>query len=79
MEMVILKGHAELNGDSFDFKIGPWSQRIGLMVRRSSHLGSIETGAGLWDTVDKAKAIASEIVQRELGTNCAISWQEAVN
>jgi hypothetical protein len=76
MESVIFWGHAELDGDSFDFKIGPWSHRIGLLVRRTNHLGSTETGAGLWDSIDKAKDISAEIVQRGLGPHCVISWHE---
>jgi hypothetical protein len=79
MESVILVGHAEQDGDCFDLKIGPWSGRIGMMVKHANHLGTTETGAGLWDSVEKAKSVASQIVHKGLGTGCQISWQEVLD
>jgi hypothetical protein len=48
MTRVILTGHAEKNGEAFDFKIGPWVHGIGLLIRRTGGGISRETGAGIW-------------------------------
>ena len=76
MTRVILKGHAKWNGEELDFKIGPWSGGIGLMVRRSDSETSTETGAGIWPTREKAQAIAEETAKRLLDPDCSVVWTE---
>ena len=76
MDRVLMTGHAELNEDRFDFKIGPWSGQIGLVVRRSSQFGSTETGAGLWESLEKAKSIASNMVHLAIGADSEIKWEQ---
>ena len=78
MERIDIIGHAESGDDSFDFKIGPWVGKVGLMVRRSSRDGTSETGAGRWDSVDKAKEIAKTMVHRTFGSTSRIEWSEPV-
>lgn len=78
MEQVDIVGHAERGNDSFDFKIGPWVGKVGLTVRRISPQGSRETGAGRWDSVDKAKEIAETIARHQFGPDCQIVWSKFI-
>ena len=77
METVILIGHAEWNGECFDFKIGEWVGGIGLMMRRSGHGSSKETGAGTWPSIEKAQSIADQTVRRLLNPECSVTWTVA--
>jgi hypothetical protein len=77
MTTVMLTGHAEWQGERFDFKIGEWAGGIGLMMRRTGHGSTKETGAGIWPTVEKAQAIADQTVKRLLSPECAISWMHS--
>jgi hypothetical protein len=74
MKQIDIVGHAEVGSDSFDFKIGPWSGKVGLLVKRVSPEGSRETGAGLWDTIEKAKEIAETMVTLAFGPNANVEW-----
>ncbi len=76
MTRVILKGHAEFDGEGLDFKIGDWANGIGLMIRRTGSGTSVETGAGIWPSIEKAKEIASQTAQRILSPDCIIEWTE---
>jgi hypothetical protein len=77
MTRVILIGHAARNGEALDFKIGPWANGIGRMIRRTGGGTLMETGAGIWPTVEKAQAIATETTARILGPDCNIAWTRA--
>jgi hypothetical protein len=77
MKIVILTGHAECQGERFDFKIGEWAGGIGLMMRRTGHGSTKETGAGIWPSIEKAQAIADETVKRLLSPDCAINWMHS--
>ena len=74
--IVLLTGHAEWQGERFDFKIGEWAEGIGLMMRRTGHGRTKETGAGIWPSVEKAQAIADQTVKRLLSPECAINWMQ---
>lgn len=76
MQNIILTGHAEWQGERFDFQIGPWCDGIGLMMRHSGFGNPKETGAGIWPDVEKAKSIADETVKRLLSPSCSITWTE---
>jgi hypothetical protein len=74
MTRIIITGHAEWNGEVFDFKVGDWAGGIGLLMRRTGSGSSIETGAGIWPSVEKAQAIADQTVKRLLSPDCSINW-----
>jgi hypothetical protein len=74
-----MTGHAETQSGAFDFKIGNWSDGIGLMVRDTGAGEKGFNGAGIWPTVEKAKQIADQTVKRLLDPNCAIVWTENSN
>jgi hypothetical protein len=77
MTRVIMTGHAEWNGEAFDFKVGDWAGAIGLVVRRTGGGSSSETGGGLWPSIEKAQSIADEIVKKLLSPDCVIEWTGA--
>jgi hypothetical protein len=79
MEKVLMLGHAEWGAEAFDFKIGPWSHGIGLMMRYTGYGSPKETGAGIWPTVEKAQEIADQTVKRLLDPNCSIVWSAKSN
>ena len=79
MTETLITGHAEQGEESFDFKIGPWSGGIGLMIRRTGNGTSTETGAGIWPSVEKAKDIAAQVVSRAFGTDCCVVWTSVPN
>jgi len=74
MERVLMKGHAEWGGEAFDFRIGPWSRGIGLVMRHTGYGSPKETGAGIWPTVEKAQEIADQTVKRLLNQGCRVTW-----
>ncbi len=77
MTRVILTGRAEQEGESLDFMIGDWSGGIGLMIRRTGNGSSVETGAGIWPSIEKAQSIADEAAKRLLGPDSIIEWKRA--
>ena len=79
MEKVLLTGHAENGLEAFDFKIGPWSGGIGLMMRHTGFGPAKETGAGIWPTVSKAQEIAEKTVKRLLSSSSVIVWTETLD
>jgi len=76
MHKVLITGHAESEAEALDFKVGEWVNGIGLMIRRTGDGKSIETGAGIWPTIDKAKQIAQETTERLFGSQHSIVWTE---
>jgi hypothetical protein len=76
MEKVLVTGHAEWGAEAFDFKIGPWSHGIGLMMRHTGYGSPKETGAGIWPTVEKAQEITDETVKKLLNSDCEVVWSE---
>jgi hypothetical protein len=75
MTRVILTGHTEREGESLDFKIGDWSGGVGLMIRRTGKGSSVETGAGIWPSIEKAQSIADETAKRLLSPDSIIEWK----
>jgi hypothetical protein len=76
MHKVLMTGHAKTQKGEFDFKVGNWSDGIGLMVRDTGAGDKAFNGAGIWPTVEKAKQIADQTVKRLLDPDCAVVWKE---
>jgi hypothetical protein len=79
MHKVLMTGHAETPSGTFDFKVGNWSDGIGLMVRDTGAGDKGFNGAGIWPTIEKAKHIADQTVKRLLDPDCTIVWTETSN
>ncbi len=79
MHKVLMTGHAETPSGAFDFKVGNWSDGIGLMVRDTGAGDKGFNGAGIWPTIEKAKHIADQTVKRLLDPDCTIVWTETSN
>jgi hypothetical protein len=71
-----MTGRATQGDETLDFKIGKWCDGIGLMIRRTGQGASMETGAGIWPSIEKAKQIANETVLRLFRQDCNIVWTE---
>jgi hypothetical protein len=74
MTKVLMTGCAEWGHEAFEFKIGPWRDGIGLMMRHSGYGEPKETGAGIWPTVEKAQEVADQTVKKLLNPGCSIVW-----
>lgn len=71
-----MTGTASGNGEIFEFTITPVTNyEFRLDIRYSGDGEHNITGAGLWPTVQKARAVAETIAQKRLG-GAQISWVE---
>jgi hypothetical protein len=69
-----MTGHAKWGTEEFEFKIGPWADGIGLIMRHTGYSAPRETGAGIWPSIEKAQEIADQTVKRLLDPSCSIVW-----
>jgi hypothetical protein len=76
MNNVLMTGRAQWKSNIFDFKLGPWCDGIGLLVRDTAAGDKGFNGAGIWPSIEKAKSIAEQIAKRAMDPDCVVVWTE---